>query len=768
MKMNDFLLEYYKRYIFRAIPPEQFAQFGDYLDKGDLRGNMKYWAKELLQPDPTDPNKYYKIAGVYQPKSLLEASDLDNADWEKLYKAFQDAFVNMNADRKSFKYDEKATKFLDKHFGPEPGKLFNHSEANTETENALGRLKKLLTDNPRAMEMQLKTWGIVNDDLSFKDIIDGIGDIPTPIDPATGRPKLKKYNTNLNFRKALIKAAQYIDYYKNDTDFRDHLTNPGPGMPFPDLTPIETGFSNIKPSARQIDVFKLEFHRLLQELQTNSAGYKVFKQYDNGKISKHLDAARNFLDYDSPDKDEYLRPKREDELTIPQQISKWVSDQYDDYLSKYVKFSGDRLFLSPQAMDIVAALTKQKVKPTDGLDGIAKKSGDITKALKAADKQKSAKHMDWLAKQLNDFANDKNMAHVYKGALKNGWQMRHLIQELIFKAIKEGKIDEAKTAMEVLSVAKFGYTTSATMDALNKMDVTIFSDKGLSWNKNEAVKVVTTAIDKSIKFAIRGIGYAATIGINSIRLAGSKIHKTNKTLSALRTQKQAENDAAKAQLQSDLDNERINRDSHQEHIDRLAGYGVTDASLQTKVSNLETEIHHIHTTILEPKIRHLNSILTTAAATGTPHPHHADIMAFLSQLNTDVLPSPLTTGDPAIDTASTDIIQGMRDIARKSARMESAQNRINDLSNANSMVAALTQRIHDNEAEILNWDSKHTDQAEELVNYWNKLEAGRGTHTGLLYNWFGSKKAAQKALTKDSKNIINQIYQQGRGKIAYS
>ena len=67
--------------------------------------------------------------------------------------------------------------------------------------------------------------------------------------------------------------------------------------------------------------------------------------------------------------------------------------------------------------------------------------------------------------------------------------MKALIRELIIKAVRENKIDEAKTAMEVLSVIKYGYTTSKIMDAIRKEPLSIFSDKGLSWNKMMVVRV---------------------------------------------------------------------------------------------------------------------------------------------------------------------------------------------------------------------------------------------------------------------------------------
>ena len=132
-------------------------------------------------------------------------------------------------------------------------------------------------------------------------------------------------------------------------------------------------------------------------------------------------------------------------------------------------------------------------------------------------------HFEWMEKTLDDLKN--TMPKAFNGALKNGGQMRALVSELILNAVRDNKIDEAKTAMEVLSVVKYGYTTSKIMDTLraDKDLFTIFSDKDLSWNKG-GVEIVTNAMDKTIRFAFLTAGYAITGIGNAIRLNGSKFN----------------------------------------------------------------------------------------------------------------------------------------------------------------------------------------------------------------------------------------------------
>jgi hypothetical protein len=145
------------------------------------------------------------------------------------------------------------------------------------------------------------------------------------------------------------------------------------------------------------------------------------------------------------------------------------------------------------------------------------------------------------------------MKNAFKGALQNGRQMRALVEEMALSAVKNGKIKEAKIAMEVLSVIKYGYTTSKTMDALKKEPMTIFSDKSLSWNKNAGVQFVTTALDKSIKTAFLGVGYGVTIAGNAIRLSGSKFNGKPGRLTGGRNAWRAQNDANRNATQAQRD-----------------------------------------------------------------------------------------------------------------------------------------------------------------------------------------------------------------------
>ena len=242
-------------------------------------------------------------------------------------------------------------------------------------------------------------------------------------------------------------------------------------------------------------VFKTEYDILLRHLAHKD---KVRNVFPSDKIKSAFDTAKSNVAYDDKNSPDYVPPKRKDEITPLQRMSEWADETYADIFEKYTKFKGDRLYFSPNAKNIVAAIHKAKVKPTDGIKGVLDKAGDIEKGL-LYKSPKATDHFKWFSKTMGELGS--TMPKAFEGALRNGRQMRAIIEEMILIAVRDGKVDEAKTAMEVLSVIKYGYTTSKIMDALGKEKLSIFSDGKLSWNKNEGMKFVTTALDKSIKTA---------------------------------------------------------------------------------------------------------------------------------------------------------------------------------------------------------------------------------------------------------------------------
>ena len=282
------------------------------------------------------------------------------------------------------------------------------------------------------------------------------------------------------------------------------------------------------------------------------------------------------------------------------------------------------------------------------------------------------------------------------------------------------------------------------MDALKKEKVTIFSDGKLSWNKNEGVKFVSNALDHTIGFAMKTIGYGITIGANAIRLSNSKIHKTTGDINAERIKKRNELNRAKTALNNQIINEENARDDVQTHIDTMNRRGLTPSNLQSNIATRQTAVATLRT-----EIASLSQTIEAWVAANPTDPNTDSANTFLEELAYGLSPTPLATGIAAIDTPASEIVTKLRQIKQHSTRIQAHQVSLDDFNNATNTVASYNAQITKHRDEVAYWDDNHVDEFEELLNYWNMLESGRDSHTGKMYSWIGRKSAKQKHFTRN-------------------
>ena len=798
VKMNDFLLQYYMQLRFNHMPAEVRAKFNEYAKNDDFRGHMKDWKKNLMTNGANNP--------MPDPNEAGGAWELSNDEWEKLFRAFQDAFRAMDADKKSFKDNKDANDFLNEYFGDLH--LFSNGVASNDAEQEIqGNFKTFLESNRQVLEVAFKQWGLTDGDFSYSDLMSGIQD--------------KKYNTSPKFQKKIKDVAQYVAYYMRQPDFVNSLPNAQTNLP--DFEKVEKGFDDDQIDPLKLDYFKRNHRDLLDTLNKKSKIYSVFKTYDKGKISKLLDEATQKVDYGNKESDDYVPPKRDDELTPWQQLSKNIGDTWSDYMDKYIKFRGDRLYMSNSAKAIVKALDDKKVKmkPTDGLGKLVENT-DAIKANLLYKSPTATKHFEWMAKTLKELQS--TMPKAFAGALQNGRQMRALVSELIMTAVRDGKIDEAKTAMEVLSVIKYGYTTSKIMDALGKENLSIFSDKGLSWNKNEGVQFVTNAMDKSIKAAFMAVGYGITIAGNAYNLHGSKFNRaTGRMKQAHDDFVQANDDAknkkiAERNIENPLAQQRIQAEQNV-----MAQTGITDATyaqheqayntaksdaaqkltvmndadkrLKDTNQKLESyddltqQINNANQTLpqIQQDLQRLQNALNNPNTYNGIPPQAANALAVdiqrqitdLQQQERDIQQSlpqlqqqqQQLLANPDIQSALANRPQYQADFNAAQTSYNTAQQMADQLGdpvhkfkNAKNRVDELNRQIDARNDEINNWDDKHTDKFQELMAYWDFLETGRNTHTGNMYSW--TPGSAAKKQKKFNGSARFQQYLAAYGRVA--
>lgn len=744
VKMGDFLLQYYMQRRFNTMPAAVRAQFDEYTKSDDFRSksNMKDWKKKLMHTDAN--GKLVENTMPYSAPPPPHADDITgnmtmtDDEWEKLFKAFQNAFRNMSANAESFKDNAKATSFLKENFGDPNTHLFANAVANLTAEAMIqGVFKKFLEDYKNSLEIYFKQWGLIDSDFSYSDLMSDI--------------RSKKYNTDPAFQDKVKTVAQYLNVYGRQADFQTAI-GIHPGATIPDFTQIENGFDSGTVDPNKLDYFKRNYKDFLNTLATESKVYDVFKQYDKGKISKHLDAAKDKVDYANQDSKDYVPPKRDDELTPWQQLKKNVSDTWSDYMDKYVKLRGDRLYFSNSAKLIFKALTGAKFQPTDGLGKLLDSAGEIKKNLQYKS-PRAVDHFEWMEKTLGELKD--TMPKAFAGALKNGGQMRALVSELILNAVRNNKIDEAKTAMEVLSVMKYGYTTSKIMDTLraDKELFTIFSDGNLSWNKNEGVKIVTGAMDQTMRAALLILGYTITIAGNAIRLNGSKFNGKTGRIKGAHDTWIADTNAKKTATQQQKAANETQKTDLENNLTRMRNRGLTENELDRYIDQYRQDIPILNQN-LENQIRLLDQWLSA-------NPTHSDVDTvanYLMQIQAGQNPTVPVVTDRTAEAHMKNISQIQGEIITRTKQLNRKINKRQEFENATQTIQMLNDQITKQNNALINWDNDHKDKYKELMAYWDLLETGRDSHTGPMYSWaLGNAKKKQNKFNQN-KNAIFASY----------
>ena len=798
VSMENFLLQYLMQMRIRRMDPQIMARYQDYIKNGDFNGHMKHWRNNLMQ----------EVDGKWEAKPLPdphgEDYHLTDEEWVKLFKEFRSAFRSMAADRRKLEgaidYGDKndtALGFLDEYFGT--GKLFSQSVASPEAEAAIRQFYDIII-NP-SNKSSFITFLQKQDLIDYDALTKGIED--------------KKYNTSATFQDQLKKVIQYISYEMDYGHFSmfsgcniDHITN---GFEDDDTNLVNTdeflAFKGGNPRYANG-----EYDIILRRLYGSE---KIRKAFPSNKFTTAYNRAKELTGYDDSSSKDYVHPKAKDELTLGQKVSKWADDTYEDVFEKYIKFHGDRLYFSVQAKEIVSAIHKAKIKPTDGLDKVIASAAEIKKGL-AYKSPKAPGHFDWFIETLGKVK--EKMPKAFAGALYNGRQMKAVVSEIIVEAVNNNKVAEAKTAMEVLSVIRYGFTTSKIMETLGKEDFKLFSDKDLSWNKTNGMQFVTNALDKSIKFAFMGIGYGITIAGNAISQRGIKFNhertgrlQNDDDLDKQRTRLEEQttrmqdrqmamtanrNDVVNphgttaantiteanfARQQARLATDKANADRERHNLERykrtnetafrtVEQFNAATAeynSANSEVRNLENELRilnnkvaHIRATVPDPDVqRVMVEKLSLPIAEKEDKLREARLKGSKAQRIIDVINA--GGGLPAYKHTVDNYNNRLSRLEARDQKNTKLESRLSQWESATNAINELNTQITEKQTNLANWDNDHNTKYTELMAYWDMLETGRDFHTGKMYNWGTlSKKKAQKDFDANKDTFIADYLQQ--------
>lgn len=490
--VKDFIEKYCKILHLANMPANVRARFDKYAENKDFTKDMDKWP-DLLN---------------------AELPELSDAKLRNLYNLFQAVFENMAQNKKDFADKKAVNTFFNEWYGDSDDKLFRMSEPVTGVEARIDDFVKKVLDNPNpVLKNQLSDIFTGKHD-SYRIIPDGM-----KYDEFVEKVKKGEYKTSRQFRDVLLATINHAQTYSAGHYGSSYwpagmppydVTKPEPGVPALDADIGNTWFrTTYNPG------FKSHIKTIFNKLLTSSAVREEFKNYDyKGTISGQVQKAITGTDYANKESKNYVPPVYEDQKNVLERIDDKLNKFKENHIDPWTNvLRGTRRYFSPFARNVIEAVASvkikgkdgktHKIKPTDGLKGILDNAETIKGKLKEKT-NKGFEQFDWFAGKLKTYS--EKMPKAFEGAFRNPKKMRAIVSQIIVDAVNDNKVAEAKTALEVLSTMKYGIMHSRTVDALKAEDMTVLSDKDLSWNKYEGVRFVTRAMDKTAKFAILGAG----------------------------------------------------------------------------------------------------------------------------------------------------------------------------------------------------------------------------------------------------------------------
>lgn len=281
-----------------------------------------------------------------------------------------------------------------------------------------------------------------------------------------------------------------------------------------DVNSIDTIRKSLKQPIipASLNTFESELPKLCGKLVSDDKLRGKFSEKDaEGDITKWIVKGLSETNY--KDGDHALTPKYTDRKTFWKRAQDDIKDWYVDTLGK-LNTKHKRHIYSTDARFIVPELIKKGIKPTDGTKKILDAFSDINGKLPNPVQKK----LKWIKDTMSKISG----TDFFKEALREGNQMRQLVQEIIKAAAHDDKKEEAKVALEMLAVMRYTITTSSIRDSLKKNPLVLMSDSKLSFNKNEGVKVVMNAFDKALNATLMGAFEIGNMAKNAIKENGVK------------------------------------------------------------------------------------------------------------------------------------------------------------------------------------------------------------------------------------------------------
>ncbi|MCL2369252.1 MAG: hypothetical protein FWC83_01090, partial [Alphaproteobacteria bacterium] len=509
-------------------PTETDKNLYAYLNAFSLeKRNAQYKDKDGL-PFPYKSKDYDESTGEYA-KAEAEYPveiDLSDDDWKTMYAYFRDNFRAMDRVRDNFTHKVFPKGYLDKWFGDtsKDGKPFWKSTPSYNSDaiasmKDIGRVLNTPEYNDKG-ELVDKVQMLINLSRNFQ-----------------GEIELKDKNTFASNMENPDNAPPefFTDVQKLFGRIQNNYQSDMTGK-FADRIPpyfssvleiatdtIVDGAIEEEVSPAQVNLIKAFGPTLIEELYDKQQRQDAFTAGGEPGITNIIKNVKDRYDYDK-DAFERIVPKDKDLRTN----YAWAEKKWEDYREETWDKLGNRnrrhKYSSQAAKDLVAAIGKTKIKPTDGLGKILeemeKTDGDLKKHFYTFNAG-AIPQFNWIKEVLAKAKAD--MPKAFNGALRDGQQMRYLVEFIIKQATIDDKLPHAKTFLEMLTVMQYGPFTSNIRDKLFGKDVewTFFSNLP-SLKDNASLSFLAKITDGVIKLGARAAFELINYGWRKFQRRGLK------------------------------------------------------------------------------------------------------------------------------------------------------------------------------------------------------------------------------------------------------
>lgn len=428
--------------------------------------------------------------------------DMDDAAWEKLYMQVQKTLLALKNDPKLLAENSDAKKLVDDFYGA--AKIIKDYTPST---IAVNRLMVGGAPSPDAI-----TWAAYLDDPNIKVFLEDSIDTDEQ-DKVISALRTGSFTSDLAVCKKIRHVSAIIYNAIISTPRTLPTTPPAPAFitarPYSFLMDI---YNNITQQEKPVDADRDAFRNAVQTNdQTNNIflrlvqkakALEAFDAKDESGVANAIAVGLKEKNYKEGKYE--LTPMDEHSYNVFQKAGNKINHIKNDMLGKLtMRHKRHPYYMDETAKPIMESLlVKRKFDITKGLDEFLKQTDAISGDLKGGDAPapKAVPHFEWFTKTLKEIS--KVLPKEFAGALKDTNNLNAVVQAIIERGVDDGKIEEAQTALECLSQMRYGYTTSGTKNKLKAVPVNILGDKGLSFNSNQAIHMITKSLDKTMHAGI--------------------------------------------------------------------------------------------------------------------------------------------------------------------------------------------------------------------------------------------------------------------------